>query len=127
MGATPLRQLPSVERILHRLEALGTLAAYPRALVVACTRDAVEQARATLLRGGPEPAAVSVDALLADVQARLVDRVAPSLAPAINATGIVIHTNLGRAPLCDAARQAVVAAAGVTVLEVDPATGERSS
>ncbi|HLW59274.1 MAG TPA: L-seryl-tRNA(Sec) selenium transferase, partial [bacterium] len=40
---------------------------------------------------------------------------------------VLLHTNLGRAPLCDAARQAVAAAAGVTVLEVDPATGERSS
>ncbi|HKV43076.1 MAG TPA: L-seryl-tRNA(Sec) selenium transferase, partial [bacterium] len=117
MGATPLRQLPSVERLLHRLEAVGTLSLYPRALVVACTRDAVEQARLRLLQGGPEPAAVSVDALLADVQARLVDRAAPSLAPAINATGIVIHTNLGRAPLCDAAREAVAAAAGVATLE----------
>jgi L-seryl-tRNA(Ser) seleniumtransferase len=127
MGGTPLRQLPSVERLLQRLEAAGVLSAYPRALVVACTRDAVEVARRGLLQDRTEAAAVSVDALLAEVQALLAQRAAPSLTPAVNATGIVIHTNLGRAPLCDAARDAITGAAGYAVLEVDPATGDRGS
>jgi L-seryl-tRNA(Ser) seleniumtransferase len=127
MGATPLRQLPSVARVLQRLEAEGALAEYPRALVVACARDAVDRAREELRAGGPAAAPVSVEALLADAQALLAQRAALSLARAVNATGIIVHTNLGRAPLCVAAREAVAAAAGYAVLEVDPATGDRGT
>jgi len=127
MAATPLRQLPSVTRVLQRLEAEGALAEYPRALVVACARDAVERAREELRAGGPTAAPVNVDALLAEAQALLAQRAAPSLARAVNATGIIVHTNLGRAPLCTPAREAMAAAAGYAVLEVDPATGDRDS
>jgi L-seryl-tRNA(Ser) seleniumtransferase len=56
-----------------------------------------------------------------------VERSVPSLARAINATGIVVHTNLGRAPLSEAAQRAVVEAAGYAVLEIDRATGVRGS
>jgi len=127
MGTVPLRQLPSVERLLQRLEADGALSAYPRALVVACTREVVEDARARLLEGRAAEGGVGVEALVAGVQALLTRRAAPSLAPAINATGIVLHTNLGRAPLCAAAREAVAAASGYAVLETDPETGNRTS
>ena len=112
MGTAPLRQLPSVERLLQRLEADGALSAYPRALVVACTREVVEDARARLLEGRAAEGGAGVEALVAGVQALLTRRAAQSLAPAINATGIVLHTNLGRAPLCAAAREAVAAASG---------------
>ncbi len=70
---------------------------------------------------------VSVEALVLDTQTLLVERSTPSLDRAVNATGIVIHTNLGRAPVSDAARRAVAAAAGYTTLEVDPRTGNRGS
>ena len=128
MGATPLRQLPSVARVLQRLEAEGALAGgYPRALVVACARDVVDRAREGLRAGGPTAAPVSVEALAADAQVLLAERAPLSLARAVNATGVIVHTNLGRAPLCVPAREAVAAAAGYAVLEVDPATGDRGS
>ncbi|HVI85564.1 MAG TPA: L-seryl-tRNA(Sec) selenium transferase, partial [bacterium] len=98
MGATPLRQLPSVARVLQRLEAEGALADYPRALVVACARDVVDRAREGLRAGGPTAAPVSVEALAADAQALLAERAPLSLARAVNATGVIVHTNLGRAP-----------------------------
>ena len=127
MEALPLRQLPSVERLLQRLDAEGAGAAYPRRLVVACAREAVERARAALRDGRRVAPAVTVDGLIADVRAMLVLRAAPSLVAAVNASGIILHTNLGRAPLCTAAREAVAAASGYAVLEVDPATGDRGS
>jgi len=127
MEGTPLRQLPSVEHLLQRLEADGALATYPRGLVVAATRDAVARVRTELREGRAPAASVSVDGLIAEVRALLARWAAPSLVPAVNATGIIIHTNLGRAPLCDAAREAAAAAGGYAVLELDPHSGDRTS
>lgn len=61
------------------------------------------------------------------VARRLRERTAVSLRPVLNATGVVVHTNLGRAPLSRAAREAIVAAAGYVDVELDLATGRRSS
>ncbi len=122
-----LRHLPSIEHLLQRLEADGALAAYPRGLVVAVTRDAVARARAELREGRAQVASVNVDGLIAEIRALLAGRAVSSLVPAVNATGIIIHTNLGRAPLCDAAREAAAAAGGYAVLEVDPQSGDRTS
>ncbi len=131
MGDTPerpsFRRLPSVERLLQRLEAAGALGHHPRRFVVACAREAVERARRRLMEGRAAADDVSLDMLLTDTEALLQERSAPSLARAINATGIVVHTNLGRAPLCEAARRAVVEASGCAVLEIDRATGVRGS
>ena len=121
------RRLPSVERLLQGLDASGATGRHPRRLVVACVREAVERARRRLAEGRASADAITVDALLADARALLAERSAPSLDRAINATGIVLHTNLGRAPLCADARRAVAAASGYTMLEVDRATGERGS
>jgi L-seryl-tRNA(Ser) seleniumtransferase len=123
----PLRQLPSVDRLLQGLDADGSLAGYPRSLVVACVREAVEHARAGLREGRIQASTVTVEGLTAAARMLLAQRTAPTLVPAINATGIIIHTNLGRAPLCQEAVAAAAAAAGYAVLEVDPATGERGS
>jgi len=123
------RRLPSIERLLERLEAGGDLSRHPRRLVVACAREAVDRARRRLAdtAAGPGAGDVTVDALLADTRALLAERAAPSLGRAINATGIVLHTNLGRAPLAESARRAVAEAAGYAVLEIDTATGARGS
>jgi L-seryl-tRNA(Ser) seleniumtransferase len=122
-----LRRLPSVERLLQHLEAAGALGSHPRRLVVACARETVEQARRRLMAGQAAPEEISIDTLATETEALLAQRSAPSLDRAINATGIVVHTNLGRAPLCEAAQRAVAAASGYAVLEIDNATGSRGS
>ncbi len=91
--------------------------------MLAALRGALDQARATVLHG--TPADVTADTLL-DHAARLLDQ-APRLRRVINASGIVLHTNLGRAPLAARAIAAVVEAAGYCTLEFDLATGARGS
>lgn len=103
----------------------STLAALPHEIVALAIRDELDSIRQLLLSDGAEvPDAASV-------AARAVERawrtVAPSLQPVINATGVVIHTNLGRAPLSRAAREAVMRAAGYGNLEFDLQAGVRGS
>src|ERR1039457_6428550 len=87
-----LRELPAVNEVVERLSP--ALARFPRALVIAETRRAIEERRSRILAG-------VVDDL--SVEERVVQRLAalekPSLRRVINATGVVLHTNLGRAPL----------------------------
>jgi L-seryl-tRNA(Ser) seleniumtransferase len=86
-----------------------------RAMVLTAVRRAQDQARA----GEIDPAHV------ADIAAAALPSLAATLTPVINATGVLLHTNLGRAPLSDAARAALQAAAGSTDVEFDLATGSR--
>ncbi len=120
-----LRQIPSVERVVQEVERTAG-GRYPRALVVACAREAVEDARARARRG--EPVDVAVPALAERVRALAARRAALTLRRAVNATGVILHTNLGRAPLSDAARAAVLdVLSGYSTLEVDAASGGRGS
>lgn len=114
------RTLPSIERLLSDPGVAALLARAPRETVVAAARDAVASARSG--RGGP-PADWA-----ADIADRVQSGMALSLAPVINATGVVLHTNLGRAPLADAAVRAVAAVAGgYSSLEIDLPSGARGS
>ncbi|MBM3773681.1 MAG: L-seryl-tRNA(Sec) selenium transferase [Acidobacteria bacterium] len=87
-----LRELPSVHEVLERLRSAGR---YPRPLVVEEIRRALEDARARIRAGGNglDPAIES------RVEQALASLARPSLVKVINATGVVLHTNLGRAPL----------------------------
>lgn len=119
-----LRALPAVEKLAAREE----LAALPRALAIAAARKAVDEARTALRAGGDDAAAPSADALAARAAelARAVET--PTLRRAVNATGVLLHTNLGRATLAPAAARAVAeVAAGHASLEVDEETGGRGS
>ncbi len=119
-----LRDLPSVDKLLTLAEDL--IADYGRPLATAALRESVDQARARLLAG--DAAAPAPEALLAEARASLAALVAPTLRPVINASGVILHTNLGRAPLSRAARAAMdAAAAGYTTLEYDLAKGERGT
>ena len=113
-----LRDLPSVDRLL----ADEGLAEAPRALATAAARGALERARAAILAGG-EPGDVAAAAR--DELARLR---APSLRRVINATGVIVHTNLGRAPLAASALERVVEVGRAYAnLELDLDSGERGS
>lgn len=120
-----LRQLPSVYRLLQTPEGQEWVATFGHELTAEAIREALDEARAGVLAGEETPPAESV---LAWARARLERLVAPTLRRAINATGVVIHTNLGRAPLSRAAREAMeLAARGYTNLEFDLAAGVRGS
>ena len=98
---------------------------YGAAAVVEAVRAALNEARAQLL-ANPGTSA-SVAELLEAAARRLADRGRETMFPVINATGVVIHTNLGRAPLATEALAAMRAAAGYANLEMDLNTGRRSS
>src|SRR5262249_44646966 len=99
---------------------------HPHATITAAARAALDSLRTKLAAG--EALTVDADALAAEIAAALDAQVVPVLRTVINATGVVLHTNLGRAPLHEeAARAAYEAARGYLNLELDLATGKRSS
>ena len=102
-----LRSLPSVQAVLDHEEVREWLAGLPRSSVVKAVQSAIETVRAEVL-AGKRAAPIEIADLLEMAEANLVERTTPSLRPVINATGIVLHTGLGRAPLCEAAIEAVV-------------------
>lgn len=116
----PRRSLPSVDRLLRSEDVQGLLREAPHNLVVAAVRESVAAARVS--RAGP-PADWG-----ADIAERVARRSIPSLHRVLNATGVVLHTNLGRAPLARAALEAMIAVgAGYSTLEIDLSTGARGS
>jgi L-seryl-tRNA(Ser) seleniumtransferase len=130
-GDPVLRRLPAVERLLQDSAAADLLTRFGRPLVVEALRQSLDNLRSALLAGNPAPAG-SEDALqrqaLTGAAEWLQAIAAPTLRPLINATGVIVHTNLGRAPLSRAAREAVEqVAAGYSALEYDLQAGERGS
>lgn len=119
------RSLPSIESLLQSTEAAQLAAEYGRALVLDALRASLDAARDAIRRGEAAP---GPERLLADAAALLQSWVAPTLEPVINATGTILHTNLGRAPLSKAAGEAVLGAAlGYSTLEYDLERGQRGS
>jgi L-seryl-tRNA(Ser) seleniumtransferase len=119
----PRRALPSVNAILEHPGVAALLAEAPRALVVEAVRTTLDEARTA-----PDRAPADAAAWTAIVAQRLGALRRPSLRPVINATGVVLHTNLGRAPLADAAVEAMVhVARGYSNLEYDIEAGARGS
>ncbi len=117
----PRRRLPAVEALLAEPDIAALGAAHPRSVVVRAVRETIEGARTT---GGAAPAEGWGAAVLARVH-RLAAR---SLEPVINATGVVLHTNLGRAPLAGPAIAAMARIAGsYSNLEYDVTRGTRGS
>jgi L-seryl-tRNA(Ser) seleniumtransferase len=113
-------RLPAVHSLLAEAERAGLLREAPRRLVVDAIRATVAAARAarrTAPTGG----------WLAEISRRIAEQQRPSLTRVINATGVVLHTNLGRAPLAAAAQAALQRAAGYSTLEYQLAAGERGS
>ena len=121
-----LRQLPSVDSLLAQTPIRKLIDSQGRDLVIDSIRQTINVARTAILESRPMD--TDPGALLQRVEAHLRDKTRPSLVPVINATGVIIHTNLGRAVLSDAAQQAMLAAAGAyNNLEFDLETGQRGS
>lgn len=123
---TPLRRIPAVNEILAH-PAIGRLEReHPRQLLVHAIRTELDDYRRGLAGGNGQE--LSLDWLADQVAVRLRHELQPKLRPVINATGIVLHTNLGRAPMAEEAAEAAAdAARGYLNLELDLATGQRSS
>ncbi|MEE1651746.1 L-seryl-tRNA(Sec) selenium transferase [Brachybacterium sp. J144] len=117
IGEDPRRRIPRTDHLLADPE----IAAAGASLGAAVLRRTVQGAQDRARRGEIAPEGVR-DAVLA----ALAPRSAGSLRPVLNATGVLVHTNLGRAPFSDAARQALQDVAGYTDVELDLATGMRS-
>jgi L-seryl-tRNA(Ser) seleniumtransferase len=110
------RSLPAVGELASELDA-------PHTLAVAAARATIDERRAELQAGAEDD-----PDLLARARERLARAQQPSLRRVINATGVIVHTNLGRAPLAAAAREAVTRAAeGYSNLEWDAESGTRGS
>ena len=121
-----LRALPSVDRLISSAGGAALVHQYGRAAALDALRGALDTVRASL-RGGTIVAADSA-ALLDAAALALRQTFRPSLRPVINATGIILHTNLGRAPLSAAAQQAMLdVAANYSTLEFDLDSGKRGS
>ena len=122
---TLLRRLPSVTGLLKRPEVRRWQDSFPTALVTDCLRHALARSREQVLAGGPAEMA-GADAILARTEARLRELTTPRVRHAINATGILLHTGLGRAVFPEAVVDSMESALkGYCTLATDPATGER--
>ncbi len=123
--STALRQLPPVDQILR----LDALAQWPRPVLARVARAWLDELRAGVLAGTHDPAAITAAGQPAAMAATLARRCAEATRPrherVVNATGVVLHTGIGRAPLAAAAVRALGAAAGYAIVEVDPVSGER--
>jgi L-seryl-tRNA(Ser) seleniumtransferase len=115
MSEDPRRLVPRTDTLLADPQLADAGARLGRGLV----RSAVQRVQQRIRDGEVAPPH-AVDAVLADLPAT-----AGSLRPVLNATGVVVHTNLGRAPLSSAAVEAIAAAAGTTDVELDLGTGRR--
>lgn len=125
MAEMQFRNLPSVDKVMA-VDSMVTLAAnYQREWLVDLVRHQLEQARGKIRQGSSAPDAEHLAAAVCE-QVRYASQVDPR--PVINATGVIIHTNLGRAPLSHSATLAMLAAAqGYSNLELDLNTGRRGS
>jgi L-seryl-tRNA(Ser) seleniumtransferase len=122
---TSLRDLPSVEQLLQG--ATHLIEMYGRPLTLDALRLTLDETRARFKRK-PEAGLPSTEGILAQAESHLIAWTKPTLLPVINATGVILHTNLGRAPLSKATIAAMKAAAeDYSTLEYDLERGQRGS
>lgn len=123
----PLRNLPSVEHLLQTESSTELIRLYGRTLTLDALRTTLDEYRARL-KADPSPAPPSSADILAQTESKLQTWIQPTLQPVINASGVILHTNLGRAPLSKAAIRAMdEAASGYSTLEYDLEKGARGS
>lgn len=121
-----LRTLPQVEEMLQLPEISSLRTLLPRTLLVDCVRAAIDDVRSAVLAGTCD--SVDMQVMAESVRARAIKQARPSLRRVINATGIVVHTNLGRSPLAEEAVQAVEdVARSYSTLEYDTDAMARGS
>jgi len=123
-----LRQLPAVDRVLEHAKGLEEFANVPRALLVAEIRKVIDDLRGAILSGAVDAKRIRFEAVLAEVGAAVRRAAAFHLVSVVNATGVVVHTNLGRSVLAEEVLEHVrTVAGGYSNLEFDLAAGRRGS
>ena len=123
--AAEFRKLPAVDKLLQRPEIAALAEAYGSGPVTAETRAELDGARVAIHNGEPAP---NEQQLTDRITENVLAADAPSLRPVTNATGVLIHTNLGRTPLSQEAQDAVIhLSQGYSTLEFDVKTGQRGS
>jgi len=124
---TTLRNLPSVEQILQTESAAHLIARFGRSLTVAAIRFILDETR-TRFKSGLITDLPLTDLILTQAESTLTAWTKPTLIPVINASGVILHTNLGRAPLSDATIRAMeIVSRGYSTLEYDLEKGQRGS
>ncbi|MEE9515009.1 MAG: L-seryl-tRNA(Sec) selenium transferase [Candidatus Brocadiales bacterium] len=128
MEKKELRQIPSVSALLEMPEISECCASYPRPLVVSTIREVLDGLRESIGHSGNSGTDLSPAAILPLVKERLRERAKEPIRRVINASGVLVHTGLGRTPLApEAVASAKDVAGGYSSLEVDLSTGKRSS
>jgi len=124
--AQRLRALPSVDRLLQHARCAALLARYNHDYVTQKCREVLEQMRAEIRLAQAASGELHEDAIMGRVEARIDAESRPGHVRVVNATGTILHTNLGRALLPQAAIEAMIAVAGDPInLEYDLAAGKR--
>jgi L-seryl-tRNA(Ser) seleniumtransferase len=119
------RSIPAVDQILRDEQAIRLISCYGRSLTIDAIRETLEKIRT---RANQDEEIPVLHAILTQVENSLQNWLTPTLAPVINATGVILHTNLGRAPLCQASIAAIqVLTHGYSTLEYDLEKGARGS
>jgi len=123
---TLLQSIPKVDKVLNWPEIEAVRSLYPRAVLLKAVRTVLDRLRDELRRGNAGPWEVTAQCLAPRILAELAAATGYGLRRVVNGTGIIIHTNLGRAPLPDAARRRLNDIAGsYSNLEYDLERGER--
>lgn len=121
-----MRQIPSIDKLLEKIMMEPKVQVFSRELIVAIVRKVVEGARQRLKNN--ESVEITAESLLELTKTKLLSLYKPSLRKVINGTGIVLHTNLGRAPLGERAiRMVNEVMGGYSTLEYNVDIGERGS
>jgi L-seryl-tRNA(Ser) seleniumtransferase len=124
---TTLRDLPSVDELLQTKTAAELIVLFGRALTLAAIRETLDKIR-TRFSSGAMVSLPDLDFILTQTDSLLCSWTKPTLCLVINATGVILHTNLGRAPLSDATIRAMeTASCGYSNLEYDLEKGTRGS
>jgi L-seryl-tRNA(Ser) seleniumtransferase len=119
-----LRLLPAVDQLLKTDQAAAWINQYGRPLTLEALRQVLAEMREKIKSGQDFPGEETLWELTAQ---KLKNWLAPTLLPVINATGVILHTNLGRAPLSQASLHAIQAASAYNTLEFNLESGKRGS
>lgn len=127
MSSSKLRDLPSVGQLVEREDSSALVKKFSRTSVIASFRTILEEIRSSLsapsAADSPLPSAKEIVARAEEI---LKKKALPGIRKAINATGVILHTGLGRAVLCPSARKVLADMDGYSLVQMDVATGKRS-